>query len=137
VFNQGLIQWDELAFPARFFSSLADDARKRRAIGRRNEKKIEAHVLAKLAQLIFHRAACILAIGFGIKHLHSGLQSRALSCHFKKAAILEVGFRLRAGHRKLVFAQRSTQIVAHSRLHELLGNPETGGKQDCKRDKAK
>jgi len=35
--------------------------------------------------------------GLGIERLHCGLQGRVLSGHFKKAAILKIGFSLLTG----------------------------------------
>jgi len=134
LFKRSKVSGNKLGLPVR--SHLANDTCKRGAIGSGHKQKIDAHMLTKLAQLIFHSAARSGVARFGSKQLHAGLECCVISCNLQKVAILGIGFGMHARDREFACTQGCAQAVPDSGLRQPLDQPETGCQQHCEGDKA-
>jgi hypothetical protein len=67
---------------------LPNDAGERFAVWAGEKQEVETHVLALLAKLILHGAACGWVTGIGCEQLHAVLESGILADDFEESAVL-------------------------------------------------
>ena len=130
--DEQILQWDQLSFLIRRGCGLAHNPRQRRTSRRGDKEKIEAHLLAERAELIFHRAACIVAGRTREEQLHAGFEFRTFSLEGEKTAVLKIGLGLGMRQGELARPKGREQAAAHRGLHQFLRHPEAGGEQQRK-----
>src|SRR5581483_3721193 len=119
-----------------FTRHLTDNARQGDSAGLGNQHEVKAHVLAKLAQLIFNRALRRWIVGVSKQQLDTGFERRILTRDAQKPAVLKITLGVNGSNRLLALPQGCAKPVAHSRLHQLLDHPEAARQQNRERDKA-
>ena len=99
----------------------------------RNHQEIEAHALAKFAQLVFDRRLRRRFLRRGEQQLHARFQRSVFARDPQEPAVLQIASRPQPRDRNLVFAQRGLQPFPHRRLHQALNGPEASAQQQGER----
>src|ERR1700722_18192708 len=103
----------------------AENTGERFAGGVRNHEKVEAQLLAHLAQLILDRGAGVAAVVRGEQQLEAGFERRILAENAQQVAVARFGLRLHAGDGFVSLAERSLRLIPDGTLDEDLDGRKT------------